>query len=92
MIAKYLDLSTAYITQADMELLADKGHYCLCSYPEGAVVYLPAYPDWQVEARKYGYSERFCDVVDYARRHGCTLVRLDVGGADDVAELKFQPW
>lgn len=90
-IYKFLDASTGYVTEDDMNRLSDSGLYCIADYEEGAFVHLPAIrtngefddPEWRRLVREAGYSERFCDLMEYARTQGCAYIRLDRDG-DEV--------
>lgn len=96
-ISKYLDVSSGYVTAGDMELLA-QGKQCIASYAEGAFVYLPAMgrdgtfddPDWRMALRDEGFSERFVDLLDYARRQRCDSARLDCDGDTGHQGLDWQ--
>lgn len=86
-IYRYLDISTCHITKSDSEALnfrvQPNGAHLIGSYSEGWVLSIGEFdPDETTRGRDY--SEAFYEVIDYARKQGCQLVRLDADG------MKFQ--
>jgi hypothetical protein len=87
-VFKYLDVSTGHITENDARLLqayfdsTNKfnttlepiGVYPIGIYNEGFVLSLTNIDESEVLTN---YSSAFYKLMQYARNHGCSLVRLD---------------
>ena len=83
----YLDCSTTHVDEKDMELLACEGYsfgFTAASYEHGAFVSVYVMADEEIntpdELRKYGLSENFIKVYQYAAEQGFTVLRLDADG------------
>ena len=90
-IHKYLDASTVHITKEDNALLQQTvtsegvpGCYVM---PYDCGYFISIYPDApsEEEKKESGYSESFFKIQEYARKHGCEILRLDADG--DVLEF-----
>jgi len=96
-IQKYLDASTAHITAEDNTLLqqseTSEDIPGCCSYPYDQGYFISIYPDAPSEQEKAdsGYSESFFKVQEYARKRGCTVLRLDADG-DLIEDLEKHNW
>lgn len=84
-IYKYLDVSTAHVTEKDMQLLetrkdfANSNPVSAYNYEHGAFVVICE----EVTDRAlsdFGYSPSFVKLGRYAREHGCATIRLDCDG------------
>lgn len=83
-VRKYLDCSTAHITEQDDDLLRSSPSgliihqleygYLVYVAPEGAAEVVDEQRD---HARAIGLSESFIKVIDYARNQGCGWVKFD---------------
>jgi len=96
MISRYLDLSTAHVTQKDMDLISfdyDNNPVYSYDYEYGSFVFLPDTKSKieQIELFcdliEYGYSKSFVKVVKYAKDLDCTMIRLDCDGDTYVSKL-----
>lgn len=84
-IYTYMDLSTAHVEQDDLVLLGDGEGPVISCYEYGAIVYITPV-DERMELRDKGFSDKFCDTINYARMMGCYMLRLDADG-DLINEL-----
>jgi len=96
-INKYLDASTAHITREDNSLLqqteTSEGVPGCYVYPYDCGYFISVYPDApsEEEKKESGFSESFFKVLEYARKNGCTVLRLDADG-DPIKGLKKHDW
>lgn len=96
-IHKYLDASTAHITKEDNALLqqteTSEGVPGCYVYPYDQGYFISVYPDAPStqEMSDSGFSESFFKVQEYARKRGCTVLRLDSDG-DHIEDLETNNW
>ena len=94
---KYLDASTGHITREDNALLqqteTSEGVPGCYVYPYDNGYFISIYPDEpsEQEMKESGFSESFFNVQEYARKNGCTVLRLDADG-DEIPELETHRW
>lgn len=84
-VHRYVDMSTAHVTQKDMELLESQGDLGVVAYDynEGVFVYVPPEEDLPTTlgaAQERGLSDSFCKALTYASQQGAYLLRLDADG------------
>ena len=94
-IHKYLDASTAHITKDDntlLELNVSEVPGCYV-YPYDCGYFISVYPDAPSEEEKKdsAFSESFFKVQEYARKNGCTVLRLDADG-DHIPGMPLHQW
>jgi hypothetical protein len=97
-IKKYLDLSTAHMTEADNELLACKvsdGSLIVTEHSYGYWVHVPQNPSSPgVEVSTFkdqGFSEDFCKAMAYAYQNDCWWINFD-RDAPIEEELNTHEW
>lgn len=94
---KYLDASTIHITSEDNALLqqtdTSEGVPGCCVYPYDCGYFISIYPDSpsEKEMKESGFSESFFKVQEYARKNGCTVLRLDADG-DHIPGMPLHNW
>jgi len=80
-IMKYMDLSTGHITEWDDHMIEmDTRGLVFASHRYGYFVWVPEKEDQEAYFKsilKLGYSEALCNVLRYAREHGCNWVNFD---------------
>jgi hypothetical protein len=92
-ILKYLDASTAHITSEDNALLQQTEIPGCYAYPYDHGYFISVYPDAPSaqEMADSGFSESFFKVLEYSRKRGCTVLRLDADG-DLIEDLEKHNW
>lgn len=89
---QYADVSTAYLQSSDLGLLLDTsapGHLANLDNGEGSIFYVPEFDQTQLwdafaqEAREFGFSERFVEIMLAAYEQHIPYVRFDCDGRDD---------
>lgn len=96
----YLDLSTKYITLEDSKKLNDSARAePLIVNPNGEYGWFIHVPqedndmsDLVYKLRELGYSEAFCNVLQFARNQKCFWLCLDQDGEGDVDFLPTFEW
>jgi len=94
---KYLDASTGHITREDNSLLqqteTSEGVPGCYVYPYDCGYFISIYPDApsEEEKKESGFSESFFKVQEYARKNGCTVLRLDAEG-DHIPGMTLHDW
>ncbi len=86
-VYRYLDISTGHITKKDADALNSncgiRGAYLIGTYDEGWVLSIGETDDYKGDETFVDcYSPEFYDVLDYARKQGCTLLRFDGDGME----------
>lgn len=96
-ILKYLDASTSHITCEDNEVMQQKeiedgvpGCY-VYPYDQGYFISVSDYEPTEKEKEDTCLSESFFKVLEYARKRGCTVLRLDADG-DQIEGLEVHHW
>jgi len=105
MLNTYLDLSTAYITANDNDLLlatpiahpdkdtSEHAVSLLSNYGYGFIINVLNDKVVLKEMRREGYDENgLIKVIKYAIKNNATLLRLDCDGDDSVEELNRYDW
>lgn len=105
MLNTYLDLSTAYITPKDNDLLLatpiahsdkDTSDYAvslLSNYGYGFIMNVPDEKDALEHMRREGYDEDgLIKVMEYAMKNNAILIRLDCDGDGSIKELNSFKW
>lgn len=97
----FLDASTAHITKKDNDILEAWGRrertgsapYRTIPHSYGWFVHVvdDDREEHEEAARKHGISLDFFVLQDYARRHGCWWINLDLG-ADPIPGLPTHEW
>lgn len=99
-VYKYLDCSTAHITQRDNALLAniagnpDSHGLRVMDYGEGFIFFVPGkdfLEDYIKEARDEGLSKYFTALIKHASKKGCYKLVIDCDG-DDLRGFKKHNW
>ncbi len=76
---KYMDVSTGHITEHDKDLLETEDEPCgtvlIAKYPEGFILSIG-----EKELIEDHFSPEFHAILDYARKQGCSIFRLDADG------------
>lgn len=82
---KYLDISSAHISKTDSELLQESRGIIAFPYDEGAFVHVPSdggvFEDYLKDAQQ-GYSQAFCDLLEWAFERKCAFIRIDADGEE----------
>lgn len=79
-VMRYLDLSTGHLTAETIKFPM----YMVADYEYGCFVYVP--PEIDADCQ-----EDLKTVLEYAKRHACTLIRFD-SDADAIASLPTYEW
>lgn len=84
---RYLDISNGHISEKDAGALKEqcgiRGAYLIGTYDEGWVLSISETDDYEDDESFVDcYSPEFYDVLDYARKQGCTLLRFDRDGME----------
>ena len=88
-VFKYLDLSTAYVSQLEMRRIQEAPHF-LAAYPEGAILWVGDKDS--VEEEDWAGFENLARVMALAAEQDCFLVRLDADGDPDEEGLPRFEW
>ena len=87
MLHQYLDASTAYVTQLEARDFASAPCF-VSDYTYGAFFYVSSDPEGFSLAEWEAYPN-IKAVLDYARTQGCSIVRFDADGDDDLPLPRF---
>ena len=101
-VEKYLDISTAHVSEQDMKTMAlDPDTVSVYYYKrrswEGAFIHvswdsIDNDPEYRQRLLDAGFSEEFVNIIWAARNLGCTFIRIDSDGPiyDEFPEFDWE--